>query len=134
MLQRIRDIEDGLGNCIRLTLAPHPAGAIVALERLDQADQPSVTLSQYGADLLTGFIMAARLAVPEPMPDEYAPGPMAATFRLMFGRTPLIVIEQDDSGDGVEIGAPLWDRLYAELCMVCAHAREASKRSTSKTH
>lgn len=126
---RIRDIEDGFGNCLRVGVAAHPTGAVITLERLDQSDHPAVMLSQFGGELLTAFILVARLSVPHPAPDEIVHGPFPATFRLVFGRTPIIVIDQDDSQDSVEIGVPLWDRLYAELGLVNAHARDIARRS-----
>ena len=33
-----------------------------------------------------------------------------------------------------KIPAPFWDKLYAELCMVLAHARELSRGSAQRVH
>ena len=40
-----------------------------------------------------------------------------------------VVIEQEDRFP-LAIDAPLWDRLYAELCLVVAHGRALAHRDT----
>lgn len=134
MQARIRDIEDSLGACVRLAIAPHPSGAIVTLERRDLPGFPQLMLNQYGAEILTAFIMAARLSMPHAMPEEVTEGPFASSFHLVTGHHPAIVIEQDNEGDRISIPATMWDRLYAELCLATAHGREFARRQTAAWH
>lgn len=134
MQARIRDIEDSFGACLRLAIAPHPSGAMVTLERRDQPDLPQIILNQYGAEILTAFIMAARLSMPHAMPEEVTEGPCASSFHLVTGHDPSIVIEQDGEGEQISIPATMWDRLYAELCLATAHGRELARRQTSGWH
>ncbi len=122
MYARTRDIEDGRGVCIRISVSPHPSGAIVSLERRDQLHRPSVLLSLSGTEILNGFIMAARLTSPHAMPDETTGSPFSARFYLEAHPIARVVIEQDDNFP-LSIDARLWDRLYAELCLVIAHGR-----------
>lgn len=123
MFSRIRDIEDRLGACLRVSMSAHPGGApTVTLERRDQPHRPSARLSLCGAEILSGFLMSARLSAPHPMPDEEAADPLAARFRLECAPDARVVIGQDDHFP-LAIEARLWDRLYAELCLVIAHGR-----------
>jgi hypothetical protein len=131
---RIRDIQDSFGTCLRLIVASHPSGAVVTIERRDLPKSPSVMLSAYGTEILTAFIMSARLSLPESMPDEAADGPFPASFRLSCGQRAAIVVEQEDANEQVEISANLWDRLYAELCLVTAHAHEIVRRTSATVH
>lgn len=133
MYARIRDIEDGKGVRLRIGVAAHPCGAMVALERCDQPHRPSILLSLYGAEILAGFIMSARLSVPHPMPDEEAEGLFPARFHLACKPEARIVVEQDESFP-LSIDAPLWDRLYAELGLVTAHGRELARRAVIRVH
>lgn len=130
---RTRDIEDSDGTCLRVSIASHPDGAMVALERHDDGRRLSVVLSLYGAEILGGFIMSARLSAPWPMPDEAVEGAFAARFRLECGSPVRIMIEQD-KGPFFPIGETLWDRLYAELCLVTAHGRELARRAEVSLH
>jgi hypothetical protein len=130
---RIRDIEDDKGRCIRVSVAPHPAGVLVGLERRDQPHKPSILLSLYGAEILAGFLMSARLSLPNPMPDEATEGPFSARFHLVCQPEARIVVEQEDSFP-LSIDAPLWDRLFAELCLVNAHGRERVRRADISVH
>jgi hypothetical protein len=131
---RIRDLQDSFGTRLRLVVAPHPTGAVITLERRDLPKNPSVMLSAYGVEILTAFIMSARLSLPESMPDEVADGPFPASFRLSCGQRAAIILEQDDADEQIEISANLWDRLYAELCLVSAHAHEIVRRSSMTMH
>lgn len=132
--RRTRDIEDSLGTCLRIGIASHPQGAVTSLRRMDLPDQPIVMLSVYGAELLTAFIMAARLSVPGVMPDEVAEGLFPVHFHLSYGAEPAIIVEQYGEGDAICIGSTLWDRLYAELCLVTAHGREMTRRADMAVH
>lgn len=135
MFSRIRDIEDAFGACLRISVAPHPSGAVVALERRDtDSDDARVMLSLYGAEILAGFIMSARLTVPGAMPDEHAEGAFPARFHLSYTHGPAIALVQEGSRARMLISSLLWDRLYAELCLVTAHARELTRRGEIVMH
>ncbi|MCB2014200.1 MAG: hypothetical protein R3E11_03325 [Sphingobium sp.] len=133
MYSRTRDITNDLGACLRVTVASHPSGALVTLERRDQQHRPSISLNLYGAELLLGFIMSARLAGPDMLPDEATDTPFSSRFHLDYQPTARVVVEQDESFPLV-IDAPLWDRLYAELCLVTAHGRELARRAEMSLH
>lgn len=133
MYARTRDIEDALGTRLRVSVAPHPDGAMVTLERRDQLHRPSILLSLYGAEILSGFLMSARLSMPEAMPDEAAEGRFSARFHLDCAPAARVVVEQEDAFPLI-IDAPLWDRLYAELCLVTAHGRELARRGEASLH
>lgn len=132
--RRTRDIEDSLGTCLRISISSHPRGAVVTLKRMDLPDQPIVMFTLYGVELLTGFIMAARLSVPGTMPDEVAEGLFPVHFHLSNGAEPAIIVEQYGEGETISIGSTLWDRLYAELCLVTAHRRELMRRVEMAVH
>lgn len=119
---RTRDIEDSKGACLRVSMSAHADGATVTLERRDQPHRPSARLSLCGTEILSGFIMSARLSAPHAMPDEATDRPLPTRFRLDCSRELRVVIEQDEAFP-VAIEARLWDRLYAELCLVIAHGR-----------
>lgn len=127
MFSRVRDIEDRKGACLRVSMSAHPGGTVVTLERRDQPHRPSAQLSLSGAEILSGFLMSARLSAPYAMPDEAAEGPFAARFRLNCLPDARVVIEPEDSFP-LSIDAQLWDRLYAELCLVVAHGRALAHR------
>jgi len=130
---RTRDIEDKVGTCLRIGIAPHPAGAMVTLERRDRMDRPAAVLSLYGTEILGAFLMAARLSAPFPMPDETVAGPFSTRFRLDCGPPVRVMIEQDE-GLPLPIEELLWDRLYAELCLVTAHGRELARQVGGSLH
>lgn len=123
---RTRDIEDSTGACLRVSMSAHADGAAVTLERRDQPHRPSARLSLCGTEILSGFIMSARLSAPHAMPDEATDCPFPTRFRLDCAREACVVIEQEE-GFPVAIEARLWDRLYAELCLVIAHGRAQSE-------
>lgn len=129
MYSRTRDIEDSGGTCLRVSISAHRNGALVTLERRDQPHRPSALLSLHGAEILNGFIMSARLSTPYPMPDEASDQPFPALFRLDTTPQARVVIEQEDRPH-LSIETPLWDRLYAELCLVIAHGREQTYQQT----
>jgi hypothetical protein len=129
VLPRIREITDPFGLILRISVEPHPIGALVALERADQAERPSVLLDCYGAELLSGYIMAARLALPHALPDERCGGQFPSEMRMARDPSTSIEIRQTEAGQLFEIPALFWDKLYAELCMVLAHVRASSHRS-----
>jgi hypothetical protein len=122
LFSRTRDIEDDTGACLRISLNAHPTGIIVTLERRDQGQSPAARLSLNGAEILSAFIMAARLAAPQALPDELAGPPCPTRFRLDCKEGARVLIEQDNRFP-LCIEARLWDRLYAELCLLLAHGR-----------
>jgi hypothetical protein len=128
MFPRVREITDALGGRLRLSVEAHPAGAVVLLERPDQRDCPRVALDGYGAELLWGYIMAARLAMPHGLPDEPIDGRFPATLRVVVKPRVTMLIDQDALERPFELPATFWDRLYAELCLVTAHTRELGRR------
>jgi hypothetical protein len=134
VFSRVREITDPFGMMLKISVEPHPVAALVAHERLDQADRTSVLLDCYGAELLSGYIMAARLALPDALPEESCGGRFPSRLRLTQYPKVTIEIRQSDVGRLFEIPAPFWDKLYAELCMVLAHARGLSRASAALVH
>ncbi|HEY0043615.1 MAG TPA: hypothetical protein VGB62_03605 [Allosphingosinicella sp.] len=125
MPTRIREITDPFGMRLRVSIHPDPHGALIALERSDVAGAPRVMLDSYGGELLSGFIMAARLALPHPLPDEACSGRHGAELCLTHEPAVAIKVRQaHGEGAGIDIPAPFWDKLYAELCLVLPHARQ----------
>lgn len=133
MYARTRDIEARGGICLRICIEPSPFGAMVRLERLDGACCPSALLSLYGTEILSGFVMAARLSIPFPIPDENVEGHLPVRFHLDCSGGARVVIEQEGNRP-LLIDEPLWDRLYAELCLVIAHGRELARLAGISLH
>lgn len=133
MFPRIREITDAFGGRLRVSVEEHPSGALVVLERPDLAGRPRVLLDGYGVDILSGYIMSARLAVPHPLPEEHVDGTFSTRFTLGLEPSAALTLSQDDNAP-LEIAAPFWDRLYAELCLVAAHARELARRAETRVH
>ncbi|WP_404337406.1 hypothetical protein AB2M62_02175 [Sphingomonas sp. MMS12-HWE2-04] len=132
MFPRIREITDAFGGRLRVSVEEHPSGALVVLERPDLGGK-RVLLDGYGVDVLSGYIMSARLSVPHPLPDEHVDG--LFTTRFEMGIEPCASLTLTQQGNPpVEIPAPFWDRLYAELCIVAAHARELGRRAEARVH
>jgi hypothetical protein len=130
---RIREITDPFGMRLRISVERHPRGALIALERHDLPDRPRVVLDGYGGELLSGFIMAARLALPHPLPDEHCGGSFPSCLSLTHDPKVSISIRQEEGGETIDIPAPFWDKLYAELCLVIPHAREFARSAASGT-
>jgi len=126
---RIREITDAFGGRLRISVEAHPAGALVLFERTDRAQYPQAMLDGYGAEVLCGYIMAARLALPNPLPDETVDGAFASRFSLAQTDKVSLVLTQKDPRAPFEIPSQFWDRLYAELSIIIAHTRELSRRS-----
>lgn len=127
MFSRSREISDALGGRLRLSVEGHPSGALVLLERPDQRGCDRALLDGYGAEVLWGYIMAARLALPQTLPEETIGGSFPARLRVARDPSTAILIVQDDAEPAFEIAASFWDRLGAELCLVIAHARELTR-------
>jgi hypothetical protein len=122
-LPRVREIIDALGLRLRVRAERHPSGTRIVVQRPDVAGQPQATLDLYGAEVLWGFLMSARLAVPDHLPDERIFGTWSATLRLEVDPVSRIEIDGNTAGHPVSIPCTLWDRLFAELCLVLAHGR-----------
>lgn len=131
---RIREITDAFGARLRVSVEAHPTGALVVFDRPDRAHYPRAVLDSYGAEVLCGFIIAARLAVPNTLPDEVVDGPFPSRFSLAFEDKVAVTMVGKRGGERFELPAPFWDRLYAELCVVIAHARELTRRSAGHVH
>lgn len=122
-LPRVREIIDARGVRLRLRAERHSTGARIVMQRPDVAGQPQATLDLYGAEVLWGFVMSARLAVPDLLPDERIFGTWSATLRLEVDPVSRIEIDTHQAGHPLSIPCTLWDRLFAELCLVLAHGR-----------
>lgn len=133
MFPRIRDITDNVGSRLRVSVDAYPAGALIVLEDPAGPEQARVMLDAYGTELLGGYIMSARLALPFGLPDEYTEGSFASRFSLVCEPTPEIVIVQAE-GRSFTIPAAFWDKLYAELCMVVAHTRRMTRKEVVRLH
>jgi hypothetical protein len=119
---RIREIIDATGIRLRVTLDTGAHGPSLRLGRPDL--ETEVRLDVHGADLLCGYLVAARLAGRQQLPDETSYGPLAATFSLAHDPVVRIEVRRHLLDDAMlTIPATMWDRLYAELCIVGAHAR-----------
>lgn len=119
---RIREIIDATGIRLRVTIEAGGRGPSIALARPDLGAE--VRLDIHGADLLCGYLVAARLAGRQQLPDEVSCGPLAAIFSLTHDPVVRVEIRRHLLDDAVlTIPATMWDRLYAELCIVAAHAR-----------
>lgn len=132
MFPRVREITDAFGGRLRISMESHPSGALVYFDRPDGVPYPRAILDGYGTEVLCGYIMAARLALPDGLPDEDVDGPFASRFSLARGERVALVMAQKGTRADFEIPAPFWDRLYAELCVVVAHSRELGRRSVER--
>ena len=131
---RVREIADPYGEVVRISVEPHPGGALVLIDRPDAPQAGKAMLDGYGADVLLGYIMSARLAVPGTMPEEEIGGLFPARFQLEPEPDAAIIIDQINDEEPLRIAAALWDRVYADLCIVCAHARELGRRRQAYLH
>ena len=131
---RVREIADPFGEVVRISVEPHPRGALVLIDRPGAADAANVMLDAYGADILLGYIMSARLAVPGTMPGEEIGGAFPTRFQLEPEPDAAIIIDQLNDEEPLRIAATLWDRVYADLCIVCAHARELGRLQQPYLH
>lgn len=134
LFSRVREIRDPFGMRLRVSVERHPRGAVIALECSDVEGSPRVLLDDYGAELLSGYILSARLALPGKIPDEVFDGSYPSQLRLTY--EPEAAIEIDQAGESATLSIPstFWDRLYAELFLVVAHARELGRRAPALLH
>lgn len=128
MFPRVREIADALGGRLRIIVEEHPSGALVTLQRPDQR-RAEALLDQYSAEVLWGYIMSARLALPAGLPEETVNGRFPARLALRLEPSVALTIEQTGCAQPFEIPATFWDRLYAEFCVVVAHSRELGRRA-----
>ncbi len=131
---RIREIADPYGEVVRISVEPHPGGALILIDRPNAPQSGQVMLDAYGADILLGYIMSARLAVPGTMPEEEIGGAFPTRFQLEPEPEAAVIIDQLNAEEPLRIVLALWDRVYAELCIVCAHARELGRGRQSYLH
>lgn len=131
---RIREIADPYGEVLRISVEPHPGGALILIDRPNAPQSGQVMLDAYGADILLGYIMSARLAVPGTMPEEEIGGAFPTRFQLEPEPEAAVLIDQLSADEPLKIVLSLWDRVYAELCIVCAHARELGRGRQSYLH
>ncbi|WP_368734286.1 hypothetical protein [Erythrobacter sp. YJ-T3-07] len=131
---RVREISDPYGEVLRISVEPHPGGALVLIDRPNAQGSGKIMLDAYGADILLGYIMSARLAVPGTMPEEEIGGAFPTRFQLEPGPDAAVIIDQLNDEPALMILAALWDRVYAELCIVCAHARELGRGRQAYLH
>jgi hypothetical protein len=131
---RIREIVDENGDRLRVSLAADRAGALITLELPDWPDMPRAVLDPLNAELLSSFIMSARLALPHGLPDEDSQRGLARRFRLVVAPSPLIEVVQGMAKDSFEIPYSYWDKLYAELCLIVAHTRDLSWHAPTRVH
>ncbi len=131
---RIREIVDESGQRLRVSVDVDRGGALVTLELPDGPDTPRVVLDPYGAELLGGYLMSARLALPHGLPDEDVERGLARRLRLVVAPSPLIEVIQGMAASPFRIPAQYWDKLYAELCLVVAHTRDLAWRAPLRVH
>lgn len=131
---RIREIADGLGASLRVTAERHHPESLVILERGDMHVAPPALLDHYGAEVLRAFLMAARLSLAGGLPDEMVDGPFATQFRLNVDPVASLALTQDCGLTSLDIPATLWDRLYAELCLISAHHADSRHRGGRRAH
>jgi hypothetical protein len=117
-----------MGDRLRISVEEHPTGALVTLQRLDQRRPQQALLDHYAAEVLWGYIMSARLAMPGGLPDESIEGIFPSRLHLQLKPSVALTISQPGSPWPFEIPATFWDRLYAEFCVVVAHSRELGRR------
>ncbi len=122
---RIREIIDATGIRLRVSIEPGRLGPSIRLARRDLGSE--VRLDMHGADLLCAYLVAARLAGREQLADESSLGPLPMTFSLCHDPVVRVELRRHLLEEAVlTIPATMWDRLYAELCIVSAHARALS--------
>ncbi|OWK28322.1 hypothetical protein [Sphingomonas mucosissima] len=133
VVARVREIIDALGSRVRIGVERHAFGGLVTLERPDRRGCPRILLDIYGAETLTAYIMSARLSADRPLTEEIVTGAYPMRVELEHQPAPLLRLV-DAAEVRLDLPAPLWDRLYAELNVALAHVREMDRRSTAHLH
>lgn len=131
---RIREIVDENGARLRVSVAVDEGGALITLEHPIQPDGPRIVLDPAGAELLGSYLMSARLALPQGLPDESMEQGLVRRFRLVVAPAPLIEISHGAGRAPFHIPVRYWDKLYAELCLVVAHTRNLGRQITVRVH
>ena len=134
VFERVREIVDDNGGRLRVTVAADQRGALVTLELPDGPGKPRLLLGPSDAELLSGYLMSARLALPYGLPDEPVARGLAQRLRLVLSPSPLVEVTQNAHGSAFPIPASYWDKLYAELCMVVAHTRDLPRLGPISIH
>ncbi len=133
MFPRVREIIHSNGERLRVSVHACSGGAVTVIEHPVRRGSGQVMLDAVGVELLGGYLMSARLALPAGLPEERMIGSLGASFQLDLEPEPCIHIRQD-GGRAVEIPACFWDKLYAELCLVVAHSRERPRLEPVQLH
>jgi len=131
---RIRELADKAGHVLRISAEQYWNSAVVVLQRTDMSDRPLVVLDRYGAEMLTGYIMASRLALPDGLSPERVGGSFESVLSLDLEPAPAIRVEQTNGERGISVPAVFWDRLYAELCLIIPHVRAIAEKSRSQSN
>ncbi|GAA4032957.1 hypothetical protein GCM10022281_10890 [Sphingomonas rosea] len=121
---RLRELSCGIRHRLRLALEATATGEppLVRLGLPAEVGGPSVLLDLYGAELLSGFLLSARVAGAGLVAPEEGLGDYPFSLRLTrAGEEGVIEIVQ--GAEKLAVVQPLWDRLYAELLLVLAHGR-----------
>lgn len=133
VVERVREIIDALGARVRIGLEHHAFGGLIALERPDRPGLPKIMLDAYGAEILSAYIMSARLSADRDLAEEVVASAYPLRIQLVHRPSPLLRLLSAEAAP-LEIPAPLWDRLYAELNIALAHVRELDRRSVVAIH
>lgn len=133
MLPRVREIIHAGGERLRVSVHACTSGPVTVIEHPVRRGGGQVMLDAVGVELLGGYLMSARLALPGGLPEERVIGALSAAFRLVSEPKPVIRICQDDNRN-IEIPHGFWDRLYAELCLVTAHSRQLPRLEPVQLH
>lgn len=134
MFLRTREITDSLGARLRLSVEDHTSGALVTLDRPNRPAQAGIAMDGYGTEVLCAFIMAARIAGPSGLAEERIGGMLPARLQLVQAPEVALMISHADNDQPLAIPAPFWDRLYGELGLAAAHARELNRVRTLRLH
>ena len=106
----------------------------IAARNVEEATRIVGLLDESSPGSYTVQKLKSRLAATQGLPEEYVDGPFATSFRLEVEPCSMLALNQGPARQDLEIPAPFWDRLYAELCLVGAHARELARRAGSHVH
>lgn len=134
MFPRIREIVDETGERLRVSVAVDQAGALVALEHPVRPGGRQLVLDPTEAELLAGYLMSARLALPTGLPDEIMEQGLVRCFRLVLEPDPHVEVSHAAGQTPFRIPARYWDKLYAELCLVVAHTRHLDRHIALRIH
>ncbi|WP_145206464.1 hypothetical protein [Sphingobium sp. B2] len=126
--RRVREMEDAFGMTLTLSVEPYPGGATILIERCDT--QQSIMMDAYGAEILAAMLLLARMNSPDPVPDEHLGGRFPLHIALVVDPAPHVTV-LDRDGALLRLPVHLWDRLYLELTLACAHAREMARQGGS---